>query len=565
MKKKWRAFITFVLVACLIFITNLLAYSQENAIPESKFDGAPVVFNHETLFVIREKLGLGSPQQRAREISGRIERFAQDFSLPLDSLQIAEAEGIAVVYSGETALVGITAADAKAAGTTQQQLAAEYIQKIRTSIGQYRKEHSLKHLIFAIIYTVISTVIFIITLAIFNNIFPRIITQIYAWENTRIRGFRIQNFELLSSHQIARFLSRLSKITRWLVTFVIFLIYIALVLSFFTWTKILGQDIFSEFKKAIAFVWDKFIGYLPNLFILALIIVITYYIIRLLKPIFNALERGHISLPGFYSEWAEPTYNLLVFLLLALAAVVAFPYLPGSDAPAFKGISILLGILLSLGSTAAVANIVSGFILIYTRAFRIGDLVNVAETEGFIEEKLLLVTRIRTHNNNLVTIPNSLLIANKVINYSAALRDHNTPLLLHTSVTLGYDAPWRKVYQAFIDAALSTSYILEDPAPFVLQTSLNDFYVTYELKAYTNQPAMMPKIYSELHENIQDKCNEAGIEIMSPHYSAIRDGNQTTIPENYLPKDYTSPGFRLSPLSHLFNSTNQPKNSEEHE
>lgn len=219
-----------------------------------------------------------------------------------------------------------------------------------------------------------------------------------------------------------------------------------------------------------------------------------------------------------------------------------------SQSPAFQGVSVFLGVLFSLGSTSAIANTVGGVILIYTRAFQIGDRIMVGEVIGDVEEKSLLVTRLRTPKNILVTIPNSTLLGVNIINYSASYRDTKIPLILNTTITLGYDIPWRKVHSALIDAALKTDHILREPSPFVLQTSLNDFYVSYEINAYTNATKQLEPIYSQLHQNILDRCNEVGIEILSPHYSALRDGNQNTIPSDYLPQDYNAPGFRLESL-----------------
>ena len=226
-------------------------------------------------------------------------------------------------------------------------------------------------------------------------------------------------------------------------------------------------------------------------------------------------------MPGFYPEWAEPTFKLALFLIIALALVVALPFLPGFGSPAFQGISVFLGVLLSLGSSAAVANIVARVILIYTRAFRVGDRIKINDAIGDIVEKSLFVTRIRTIKNVVITIPNGTVLTSQIINCSALAEDPNYYLILHTTVTLGYDLPWRKIHQVLIDAALATSHILAEPVPFILQTSLDDFYVSYEINAYTNQPTLMARIYSELHQNIQEKCNEADIEILSPHYRSF--------------------------------------------
>lgn len=270
---------------------------------------------------------------------------------------------------------------------------------------------------------------------------------------------------------------------------------------------------------------------------------------------FTEIANENISIPGFYSDWAEPTYKIVFIIFIALALILAFPYLPGFGSPAFQGISVFLGILFSLGSTAVVANVVAGTILIYTRAFQMGDRIKIGDAVGDIVEKTLLVTRIRTIKNVIITIPNSTVLTSQIINYSALAKDPNYYLIIHTTVTLGYDVPWRKVHQVLVDAAQATNNILEHPKPYVYQTSLDDFYVSYELNAYTNKPTLMASIYSELHQNIQDKCNSSGIEILSPHYSAVRDGNQTTIPEEYLPHNYQAPGFRVTPFNNFFNSS----------
>jgi small-conductance mechanosensitive channel len=202
-------------------------------------------------------------------------------------------------------------------------------------------------------------------------------------------------------------------------------------------------------------------------------------------------------------------------------------------------------VLFSLGSTSAIANVVGGIILIYTRSFQLGDKISIGDVIGDVIEKGLLVTRIRTPSNKIITIPNSSLLNTNVINFSVSQREFKEPLILQTTVTLGYDLPWRKVHTTLKEAALATKFIVSEPAPFVLQTSLDDFYVSYQLNSYTDHPNKMVYIYSELHQNIQDKCNEVGIEIMSPHYKALRDGNHSTIPENYLPEDYQSPAFGI--------------------
>jgi small-conductance mechanosensitive channel len=202
-----------------------------------------------------------------------------------------------------------------------------------------------------------------------------------------------------------------------------------------------------------------------------------------------------------------------------------------------------VGVLFSLGSQSTVSNMIAGFALTYRRAFKVGDRVKIADHTGDVIETRLQVTTLRTIKNEYIVVPNGLIMNGPVINYSAEAREKG--LILHTTVTIGYDAPWRKVHELLLKAAECTGGILREPAPFILQKSLDDFYVTYELNVYTNKPQEMIQTYSDLHQNIQDAFNQGGVEIMSPHYTQVRDGNRVTIPESYLPKDYVPGALRI--------------------
>ncbi|MBS9388564.1 MAG: mechanosensitive ion channel family protein [Dolichospermum sp. WA123] len=556
---------------CFIFIINIsMGYSQDKtvtiqdkAIPVAqnsdivnKIDGTPVLLGDKTLFVIHKNVGSFSHQERAQAVTNRLEKIANDPLISMDKLRVVEDSDTTNIVIGDKTLFTITDKDAKAVNKTRQILAEKCIEIIRNAINQYRKERSLDNMFKGLFYTFISTVILFVFLKVFNQVYPRIITKLQNWRGIRIPELRIQNIELLPTARVSNIVTRLVKIICIIIVISILYIYISLVLSFFPWTKQISSRLISYFLGAIYKSWLAFADYLPNIFALALIFFITHYSLKFIRYLFTELGNGSISIPGFYNDWAEPTYKLVLLIIVALALVLAFPYLPGFGSPAFQGISVFLGVLFSLGSTAVITNVVAGTILIYTRAFQIGDRIKIGDAIGDIVEKTLLVTRIRTIKNVIITIPNGTVLTSQIINYSSLSQDPNYYLILNTTITLGYDVPWRKVHQVLIDAAIATNNILAEPVPFVFQTSLDDFYVSYELNAYTNKPILMASIYSELHQNIQDKCNEAEIEILSPHYSAVRDGNQTTIPENYLPQDYKAPGFRLSSLNNLFNPDN---------
>jgi small-conductance mechanosensitive channel len=378
-----------------------------------------------------------------------------------------------------------------------------------------------------------------------NSFFRVMVDKVPGWKGSLIKPVKVKTVEVLSEDRIVELLSFGFKTLRFGALIVIGYFYTTIVFSFFAFSRTWAQTLVNYIVGPLLNVFTAFISFLPQLFFIVVIVFVTRGFVKIIKAMFAEVGRGAISLPGFYAEWAEPTYKIVRFLVFAFAAIMIFPYLPGSDSPAFQGVSVFLGILFSLGSTSAVSNIVSGTVLTYMRPFNKGDRVKIADTTGDVIEKTLLVTRIRTVKNVDITIPNAMVLGSHIINFSSAAKERG--LILHTTVTIGYDAPWRQVHDLLTSAAATTSHILKTPPPFVLQTSLDDFYPSYELNAYTDQPNIMAGIYSELHQNIQDKFNEAGVEIMSPHYAAVRDGNQIALPPDYLPKPYAAPGFRIFP------------------
>jgi small-conductance mechanosensitive channel len=289
----------------------------------------------------------------------------------------------------------------------------------------------------------------------------------------------------------------------------------------FPGTSGIAHKILEDLDAPLVIAARMFVGYLPHFFVVLLIAAATYCLIRILRAVFLAVEHGDISLPRFHAEWARPTSQLCSLVLGIFALVVVFPYLPGGDSPAFRGISIFIGVLVSLGSSSAMGNLVAGIILTYIYPYRVGDRVRISDTVGDVLGKSFLVTRLRTDKNVEVIVPNSMILGAHILNYSLQAKERG--FLLHTSVTIGYDVPWRMVHQLLIRAAAGTEGILAEPEPFVLQTSLNDFHVSYEINAPTDRPSEMERIESRLHERIQDEFQRAGVEILSPSYLAVRE------------------------------------------
>jgi small-conductance mechanosensitive channel len=508
--------------------------------------GVPVeIDGRSVLFVYANIAGI-TPQERAEGIQQRIVALAKRRTIGPETIRAEDRGTWTEILGGDERIMGITEADAAAAERKRQDLAVEYTETIRLVVKQYREDHTWRRILWGALYTALATVGLVGLLVTFFWIRRRVRSRVEKWLGSGTEA-PAQLLRLRLRRYLGRPLVTLSRAAFWIFVLALVQAYATLVLGFFPSTKYTSYRISSWLLSELAGFGKVVIGYIPNLILLLFICLATYYLIKLNEYIFGEVRDQKVVIRGFYPDWAEPTAKLVRVLILAAGAIVAFPYLPGSESPAFKGISVFLGVLLSLGSTSAVAHAVAGTILTYMRAFQVGDFVRIGNDVGEVLEKTLLVTRILTQKNEIVTIPNGTVLGGVVVNYSGEARHKG--VIFHTTVTIGYNAPWRQVHELLISAALATDDVLHDSPPFVLQTALNDFYVAYELNAYTAKPKNMQHIYSVLHQNIQDKFNEAGVEINSPHYTSLRDGNQTTIPENYLADDYQPPVFGFQEIN----------------
>ncbi|MBE9140431.1 mechanosensitive ion channel [Nodosilinea sp. LEGE 07088] len=525
-------------------VPSLNGTSAPSDIPEgNKIDGFPVVLDGESLFLVREGVeGVTTAQERAAIISQRITGIASDPAIAPEAVQADIGDDQSVVRAGETVLFTVREDDAKAYGQPHPELAATAVERIQQGLIAYREKRSLRRLGTSILAAILSTVALVLFLKALFLISSKLLTRIQQQQQAGTLAMRFQSMQLLGSGATSYLLSGLVRFGRLALILGVLYLYVPFVLSQFPATETVGDNLLQDTAYRLTLIIQALVAYLPKLATIAMIMVITYYIVQFAKQVIIELGR-HDVYPWFYPEWIQPTIRLATLLIAATALVMAGPYLPGFGSPAFQGVSLFVGALLTLGSSSAVANALSGIILIYTRAFQLGDFIRIDDIIGEVQEKSLFVTRVLTPKQETVTIPNASVLNHNVINYSAICRESNGCLLLYTTITLGYDLPWRKVHEALVAAAQATAHIAAEPRPFVLQTDLNDFNVSYQLNAYTSMPTKMPRIYSELHQNIQDYCNQADIEILSPHFSALRDGNHSTIPADYLPEGYQSPGF----------------------
>jgi small-conductance mechanosensitive channel len=509
----------------------------------------PVTLDGVELWQISRPLGEITPQQRAKAQSEKIAAIAASQDIALEDIivkpyPLPTGEEL-LIFAKDRYILVVQREDAEVLGTTRQQLAEKYINILRKAIDEYRQRRSLKNIFVSGAWILLATLLLFVTLYLINRFFAMSLIPLTRFDGLigkRIGGMEVGKKSKALIIKFIRFTLNLSKIISYLVV-VFFYITIILLLNPFSNDFALR---FNEFVRInIGKILGSFFGYLPNLFVISLIAVIAYYVLKVSNILFEEIRDEVIRIPGFYSDWAEPTSRIFSVLIILMAIMIASPYLPGFDSPAAKGITLFAGLLFSLGSSGAISNIVSGILLIYTRAFRIGDFVEIQGIRGSVVENTLLVTRIRTYLNEVISIPNSQVLTSTINNKTIGIDGEHPGVVIKTTVTLGYDNSWRTVYETLCAAALKTEGILHEPSPYVLQTELGDFYVAYTLHAYTRNTSKFMNLYSSLHENIQDCCNEVGIEIMSPHYSTLRDGNHTTIPSNYLDSDYQAPGFRI--------------------
>jgi small-conductance mechanosensitive channel len=555
-----RAFLTFV---CVLQQFAFLPYglAQQKSSPQSAKQAEPasrdqealneevtppgqVVIDGRPVLNVYETVTARSPEERAQSIEQRLVAVARSRA-SVDSIRVESREAWSEIFLGQTLIMAVTDGDARMAGKSRQQLVFEDVESIRQAIQEYRREHGWPWILRGALYAILATLALLFALWLIQGIRvsvrDRVQKSIYTIAHSEQRSAWHASIAYLGPLTLG-----LGAIVRWIFILGLMQAYLTVTLGFFPYTHGISLTVSKWIFSQLAFLARSAVDYLPNLLVLTVIGLITNYGIRLLRLIFGQIEKGELKIRGFYPDWAEPTEKLIRMLVLVLALIVAFPYLPGAKSPAFQGISIFLGLLLSLGSSSAVANAIAGIILTYMRSFLVGDWVQIGDTIGQVTEKTLLVTRVLTPKAELITIPNATVMSGSVKNYSVEAK--KTGVIFHTQVTIGYDAPWRTVHQLLVSAALATEHVLQQPVPFVLQKGLDDFYVAYELNAYTDVPRLMLDIYSALHQNIQDKFNEAGVEICSPHFSSLRDGNTIAIPEQYIQPDYKAAAFRVKPV-----------------
>ena len=482
--------------------------------PESP-DIAPVTIDGIVLFRVRGIAGLPATE-RASQIAGRIRALAHDRSFDPASLALASGEQYSWIGSAARPVVRITDPDAEIEGLDRALLAEVYRDRIREAITGYRAARTREALFTAARRVAVATLLS--AAAIF--VIWRLSRWLRGWLDRRFRQrvqtVAIQSFEVMRADRIWTLVGSLVQLLAGVGAVVVGILYVRTVLAVLPWTRGLASDVDDWVLHPLAVLGNGFVDMLPDLVFLAVLFVVTRYLLRLTRLFFSAIRRGEVTLGKFDPDWAEPTYKLLRLAMIAFALIVAYPYIPGSSSGAFKGVSLFIGVVFSLGSSSAISNIVAGYTMVYRRAFREGDRVKVAGIVGDVTNVRLQVTHLQTVKNEEVVIPNSTILTSEIVNYTTLAK--TAGLILHTTVGIGYETPWRQVEAMLLEAAARTEGLRREPQPFVLQTALGDFAVTYEINVYCDDPWEMKRLYSELHGNILDIFNEYGVQIMTPAY-----------------------------------------------
>lgn len=478
---------------------------------------APVQIDGYTLFKVR---GASSQpaQKRAAAIAQRIRDAADDPAVRPDDLSIApEPVGLGI-RAGDRLLVYVSESDARLESQTPVVLAEFHRRQIAESIQRYRLERTPEHLLKSLALSAVATALAIGAILLTGWLLQRLDGLLERRYGARIEllSEKLGSAMHVGGGSMLRTLQSAIRTLRFIAFIAIAIAWLDVVFSQFPWTRWLSANIADLLLRPLATITLGIADYIPKLLFLIVLALVTRFGLRLLRLYFDALERGTVELVNFEREWALPSYKIIRTLVLGVALVMAYPYLPGSGSEALRGLSVFAGLLLSLGASSSVANLIAGYLATFGRVFRIGDLIQIGEVRGVVTQVRLLTTRVRTVRNEEVTIPNATVMNSSITNFSALARERG--LILQTEVGIGYQVPWRQVHAMLIEAAQRTPGLQTDPPPFVWQRSLGDFAVTYQLSVYKAEADRLLDTYSVLHQNILDVFNEHGVQIMTPNY-----------------------------------------------
>lgn len=483
------------------------------------------------IVTLRANIGATSPAERVQRANERIEALPDsELGAPprAISARVGQLEGL-MVFIGTRQIFNILPQDLdpEASETLESvgRATEERLQEVLTARAEQRR---LPVLLRGIALSALATAVFALVVWVLVRtqrwLQPRLAAAAERRGGAAVRQVR---------EYVALIARRAAQIGAWALGAFAADLWLTFVLSQFPYTEPWGRALGSGLGRLVGDIGMAVVRALPDLLTVAIILLVARVVVRLLQGLFRGVEQGRLSLPGIQQETAEATRRISTVLVWLFAITIAYPYIPGSETDAFRGVSVFVGLMLSLGSAGLVNQVMSGLVVVYARAFRPGEYVRVGDVEGVVSEVGLLSTKVVTPRKEEVTLPNAVMITQATTNYSR-LADRDGGMLT-TSVTIGYDAPWRQVHALLCQAAEATASVRRDPPPRVLQRNLQDFYIEYVLLVHVDRPELRLLVLSDLHANIQDAFNAAGVQIMSPHYVAQPDAAVT------VPKDKWEP------------------------
>lgn len=523
----------YTLIILFLSLTTFTFANKSNSLISSQFpEGRSVIFKDKEMFKIYTGNNALNIDERASVIELRLEQIYKSKDLNPDSLKLIQKDNEIMIKYKNIDLIQIMNDDSLATNQNKLLIANEIMDNLKKEFFPFASALSEKQDISNILkITALIFIIIIITYIIFRMIqrlWIKLIKWIDLFFSKHSSTIVFKGIKIIAPDQLEYIMKVFLNILKFIIHFVLIYNMTYFILLFIPATHQTALNLKQYLSKPLITLFKSFLSYFPNIIFITITLFVAKYVIKFLRYFFDEIEKENIKFKNFYPDWADSTFHIIKFLIYFFVAVIIFPYLPGSDSPAFKGISIFVGVIFSLGSSSAIANMVAGIILTYMRAFKVGDIVKIGDTIGELRESSLLVIRIKTFKNVEITIPNAIVLNGQILDYSHYC--DNNGLIVHSKITIGYDVPWNLVHKLLIQAAKSTEGILKDKDPYVLQIALNDFSVEYEINAFTNNPKLLPRLYSDLHQNIQNEFRDANVEIMSPIYNAVRNGNETTIP-----------------------------------
>jgi small-conductance mechanosensitive channel len=529
-----RGLLWFAVVTALAIGGTARAQDAADGAPEGEIATAPVRLDGTVLFRVR---GVSSfpAEARAHLIETRLRAVAADPAVAVGSLHTDDRDDATRILAGDVTIATLVDADASMEQVHRRTLATAHVARLRQAIVDYRTARSPGAIRRGVISTLAATVVLAVLFVVLPALWRRLDGALTRRLQARIHTVQIQSLEVMRADRIWSALRRGLLTIRAIVLLGAALVYVWFALGQFPWTRGVSHDMILVTLGPLGMIGGGLVEAIPRVVFLAVLFIVTRVGLRVVRFLFEAVGHGNIKLPNFDLEWAEPTYKIVRIGVVALALVVAYPYIPGSGTAAFKGISLFIGIILSLGSSSAISNLIAGYMLTYRRALKEGDRVKIGSAVGEVLATRLQVTHLRSMKNEEIIIPNSQIMATEVLNYSSLARTRG--LILHTEVGIGYEVPWRQVEGMLMAAAGRTAGLCTEPRPFVLEKQLGDFAVTYELNVYCRNVEAMVQLYSELHRNILDLFNEYGVQIMTPSYEGDPEAPKVVARKDW----YTAP------------------------